>query len=105
MERDNRQVLLALDPILLSELRLAIMSVLMTIEEVDFAYLKELTQATSGNLSVQLDKLSSAGYIVIEKGYVGKRPRTACRVTTEGRSAFVAHFETLKSYLPQEMTM
>lgn len=105
MERDDKQALLALDPMLLSELRLAIMSVLMTVEEADFVYLKELTQATSGNLSVQLDKLSAAGYIIVEKGFVGKRPRTVCQVTTEGRAAFVAHFEALKSYLPQEMKM
>lgn len=91
-----------LDPLLMSELRLAIMSVLMSVDEADFLYFKEVTGATSGNVSVQLDKLSAAGYIEIEKGYSGKRPRTTCRATDLGREAFSAHFEALKSYLPND---
>ncbi len=65
-----------LNPILHSQLRLAIMSILLTVEEAEFVYLKEKTQSTAGNLSVQLDKLSEAGYIEVEKSFVGKRPRT-----------------------------
>ena len=56
------------------------MSILMSVEEADFVYLKEKTESTAGNLSVQLDKLSTAGYIAIEKGMSGKRPRTSCSV-------------------------
>lgn len=93
--------LLPLDPLLLSELRLAVVSVLMNVEEADFVYLREVTGATAGNLSVQLDKLSAAGYIEIEKGFLGKRPRTSCRITGVGRQAFGKHFEALKSYLPK----
>ena len=74
-----------LDPLLHSQLRLAVMSILMNVEEADFVYLKEKTSSTAGNLSVQLDKLSSAGYIAVEKGFVGKKPRTVCRVTDTGR--------------------
>lgn len=91
----------SLDAMLLSELRLSIMSVLMSLEEADFLYIKEVTGATSGNISVQLDKLSAVGYITIEKGFVGKRTRTTCKLTALGRSAFVKHFEALKAYLPQ----
>ncbi len=91
-----------LDPLLMSELRLSIMSILMRVEEADFLYIKEVTGATAGNISVQLDKLSMAGYIEIEKGFAGKRPRTVCRVTQKGEEAFLAHFEALKSYLPKE---
>ncbi len=91
-----------LDPLLLSELRLAIVSILMNLEEADFLYLKELTNATAGNLSVQIDKLTTAGYIKTEKGFVGKRTRTSCSITDVGRQAFVDHFEALKSYLPKE---
>lgn len=91
-----------LDPLLMSELRLALMSVLMNVEEADFLYLKEVTGATSGNISVQLDKLSTAGYIEIEKGFSGKRTRTTCRATEVGREAFAAHFEALRSYLPPD---
>lgn len=88
-----------LNPLLHSQLRLAVMSILMNVEEADFVYLKEKTESTAGNLSVQLDKLSSAGYITIEKGMLGKRPRTACSVTSEGRKAFEEYVETLKTYL------
>lgn len=88
-----------LNPLLHSQLRLAVMSILMNVEEADFVYLKEKTESTAGNLSVQLDKLSSAGYITIEKGMSGKRPRTACSVTFEGRKAFEEYVETLKTYL------
>lgn len=88
-----------LDPLLHSELRLAVMSVLTGVEEADFTYLKQLTGATSGNLSVQIDKLSAAGYITVEKGFRGKMPRTACRITPAGREAFSIYVEALKEYL------
>ena len=88
-----------LNPLLHSQLRLAIMSILMNVEEADFVYLKEKTESTAGNLSVQLDKLSSAGYIVVEKGMAGKRPRTTCSVTKAGIKAFEEYVETLKTYL------
>ena len=88
-----------LNPLLHSQLRLAVMSVLMTVEEADFVYLKEKTEATAGNLSVQLEKLSDAGYIVVEKTFEGKRPRTVCLMTPVGRSAFEAYVEVLKKYL------
>lgn len=88
-----------LNPLLHSQLRLAVMSILMTVEEADFIYLREKTESTAGNLSVQLDKLSAAGYIAIEKGFVGKKTRTVCRVTPAGRSAFYEYVDELKKYL------
>ena len=88
-----------LDPLLHSQLRLAVMSILMNVEEADFVYLKEKTESTAGNLSVQLDKLSSAGYISVEKGRSGKRPRTTCAITNEGRKAFEEYVEALRTYL------
>jgi len=88
-----------LDPLLHSQLRLGVMSILMNVAEADFVYLKEKTEATAGNLSVQLDKLHNAGYISIEKGYAGKKPRTTCRVTPSGRKAFEAYVEALREYL------
>ncbi|KGN79703.1 transcriptional regulator [Porphyromonas cangingivalis] len=91
-----------LDPLLLSELRLSIMAILMQEEEADFLYLKEKTSATGGNLSVQIDKLSTAGYIEVEKGFVGKRTRTVCKITETGSQAFKDHFEALKMYFPAE---
>ena len=88
-----------LDPLLHSELRLAVMSVLIGTDEADFVYLREQTGATAGNLSVQLDKLAAAGYITVEKGFQGKKPRTTCRVTDTGRTAFTAYVESLRSYI------
>ena len=88
-----------LDPILHSELRLAVMSLLIGVDEADFVYIKEQTGATAGNLSVQIDKLSSAGYIEVEKKFVGKRPCTTCRITQQGLKAFEDYVESLKDYL------
>lgn len=88
-----------LNPLLHSELRLAVMSLLVSVEEAEFPYIKEQTGATAGNLSVQLDKLSEAGYIAVEKTYKGKRPCTICRITPAGLKAFEGYVEALKSYL------
>lgn len=88
-----------LDPLLHTQLRLAIMSILMNVDEADFSYLKEKTESTSGNLSVQLDKLTNAGYIDMEKQFVGKKPRTTCKVTETGRRAFAQYIEDLRGYL------
>lgn len=75
------------------------MSILMNVEEADFVYLKQATDSTAGNLSVQLDKLSSAGYISVDKGFVGKKPRTVCKITPQGKAAFEEYVETLKQYI------
>jgi DNA-binding MarR family transcriptional regulator len=88
-----------LDPVLHSELRLAVMSVLAGVDSADFSYLKQQTGATSGNLSVQIDKLTTAGYITVEKGFKGKMPCTTCRITPAGLSAFNEYVEALKAYL------
>ena len=88
-----------LDPLLHSELRLAVMSVLVNLEEADFVYLREATGATAGNLSVQIDKLTAAEYITVEKGYKGKKPQTLCKIIPIGLKAFEDYVEALKSYL------
>lgn len=88
-----------LDPLLHSELRLAIMSILVSVEEADFVYIKETTKATAGNLSVQIDKLSEANYIEVERGFQGKRTRTVCKITPKGVEAFQDYVENLKTYL------
>ena len=89
-----------LDPLLHSELRLAIMSLLISADEAEFPYIKEQTGATAGNLSVQVEKLSAAGYIAVEKTFKGRRPCTICRITPAGLKAFEDYVEALKSYLP-----
>lgn len=88
-----------LDPLLHSQLRLAVISILMSVDEADFVYLKEKTEATAGNLSVQIDKLSNAGYIQVKKEFVGKKTRTSCRITELGREAFEKYVDALKSYI------
>ena len=87
-----------LDPLLHSQLRLAVMSLLIGVEEADFVFLKEKTGATAGNLSVQIDKLKEAGYIEVEKTFQGKMPRTVCRVTSKGIEAFDAYVKALQTY-------
>ena len=88
-----------LDPLLHSELRLAIVALLANLDEADFVYIREKTGATAGNLSVQLDKLSEAGYIKVEKSFSGKKTRTACSLTEQGRKAFSDYIEALQSYI------
>lgn len=88
-----------LDPLLHSELRLAIMSILVSSAEVDFRYLKEQTNATSGNLSVQIDKLNAAGYIEVTKTFKRKMPCTLCKITQKGLDAFEDYVRTLQDYI------
>jgi DNA-binding MarR family transcriptional regulator len=88
-----------LDPLLHSQLRLAVMSILVSVDSAEFVYLKEKTDSTAGNLSVQLEKLSEAGYIVIEKSFKGKRPLTTCKITRKGIKAFEEYVSNLKDYI------
>lgn len=91
-----------LDPILHAELRLAVVSILAGVDEADFTYLRQQTGATSGNLSVQIDKLSTAGYIAVEKSFKGKMPRTTCRITPAGQEAFRNYVSALQEYIPKD---
>ena len=75
------------------------MSILLGVESADFVYIRKQTGATAGNLSVQIDKLQTANYIAVEKGFNGKIPRTICRITPVGREAFRNYVEALKSYI------
>lgn len=88
-----------LNPLLHSQLRLAVMSILLSVDEADFVYLKEQTNATAGNLSVQIEKLSEAEYIQVNKSFTGKKPRTTCCITEAGKAAMEEYVEALKSYL------
>lgn len=88
-----------LDPLLHSQLRLAVVSLLMGLESATFPFLKEKTNATSGNLTVQLDKLSEAGYISVEKSFIGKKPTTTCKMTPVGIAAFEKYVQSLRGYI------
>lgn len=88
-----------LDPILHSQLRLAIISLLVSEEKADFARIKEITKATSGNISVQIQKLETAGYITVKKSFKDNYPNTEVQLTKEGLLAFERYVEALKSYI------
>jgi len=89
----------SLDPLLHSELRLAIMSLVIATTEAEFGQIREKTGATAGNVSVQLQKLEEAGYIAVKKSFRGKYPLTTCKITRKGINAFEAYVEALKDYL------
>jgi DNA-binding MarR family transcriptional regulator len=88
-----------LDPILHSQLRLAVISLLVSVKEAEFTYLKEQTDSTAGNLSVQIQKLKEAGYIEVEKKFKDNYPQTICKITLVGIKAFEEYVKNIKQYL------
>ncbi len=89
-----------LDPILHSQLRLAAISILISVKEAEFTFIKEQTNATAGNLSVQLNKLKEAGYIEITKQFKNNYPLTVCKISPKGVLAFEEYVKALRSYMP-----
>ncbi len=88
-----------LNPILHSQLRLAVISILISVKEAEFTYLREKTDATAGNLSVQINKLKEAGYIDVTKTFKDNYPQTICKITPQGIEAFEEYVRDLQSYL------
>ncbi|MGZ5219754.1 MAG: winged helix-turn-helix domain-containing protein [Chitinophagaceae bacterium] len=88
-----------LDPILHSQLRLAVISILISVKEAEFTFLKEKTNSTAGNLSVQIQKLKDAGYIDVIKQFKDNYPQTTCKITKQGVKAFEEYVQTLQTYL------
>ncbi len=88
-----------LDPILHSQLRLAVMSLLISVKQAEFIFLKEKTNSTAGNLSVQIQKLRDAGYINVIKQFKDNYPQTICKITPAGIKAFEKYVDNLKTYL------
>ena len=93
-----------LDGIVHAPIRLAALSLLVNIDEADFIYLREKIGTTDGNLSVHLRKLQEAGYVEVEKKFVGKKPKTLYRMTEQGRAAFLGYVRNLKAILGTELT-
>ena len=87
-----------LDPVIHSRTRLAVLSILASVKEASFNYLKETIGTTDGNLSVSLSKLEEAGYISIKKAFKGKKPLTTCRISEKGRKAFSEYIKALETY-------
>jgi DNA-binding MarR family transcriptional regulator len=88
-----------LDPLLHSQLRLAVVSLLMAVEDAEFTFLRDKTGATAGNLSVQITKLKEAGYIEVEKSFKDNFPLTTCKITAKGRAAFDNYVKALEGYI------
>ena len=88
-----------LDPILHSQLRLAVMSLLISVKEAEFTFIKDKTNATAGNLSVQIQKLKEVGYVDVTKQFVNNYPQTTCKITSIGIAAFEAYVKDLQEYL------
>jgi len=88
-----------LDPVIHGKLRLALLSLLSTVEEADFAWLRAKTGATDGNLGAQMLKLEEAGYVAMEKRFVQRKPQTLYRMTETGRLALTAYVQALKQLL------
>ena len=84
-----------IDEVIHGRLRLGVMAYLANAEVADFNELKAALEVTQGNLSVQLRKLEDAGYVAIEKGFLGRKPRTQVRITPAGRKAFAIYLEEL----------
>lgn len=88
-----------LDPILHSQLRLAVMSLLVSVKEAEFTFLKDKTNSTAGNLSVQINKLKEAGYIDVIKQFKENYPQTICKITSKGVEAFEVYVKALQTYM------
>jgi len=98
----NPEKFTPLDPVIHSQVRLAVLSILASAAEADFNFLKSATGATDGNLSTHLAKLEEAGYIRIKKSFQGKKPLTKCLLTERGRAALSRYVEALEDYLPKK---
>jgi len=92
-----------LDPVIHGKLRLAAMSLLAGAEDADFLWLRQRTGATDGNLGAQMTKLEEAGYVEVEKRFVGKKPQTLYRITVKGREALAGYVAALKRLLGAEL--
>ena len=88
-----------LDPVVHGKLRLAVLSLLVGIEEADFTWLREKTGSTDGNLGAQMLKLEEAGYVAMEKRFAGRKPQTVYRMTEKGHDALAGYVAALKGLL------
>lgn len=93
-----------LDPIVHGQIRLAVLSLLSSVDSAEFTYLRDKIGTTDGNLSVHIAKLESAGYVDVEKKFVGKKPKTTYRMSDKGRTAFLDYLKQLKTLLGTDFT-
>jgi DNA-binding PadR family transcriptional regulator len=98
----NPEQISKLDPVVHAPIRLAILSILVTVEDANFSYLKDTIGTSDGNLSTHLTKLETSGYVHIEKKFVGKKPQTICAITETGRTALKKHLEQLEKIIEMQ---
>ncbi len=98
-EKTKTSMFKDLDPLLHSQLRLAVVSLLLAVEDAEFTFLREKTGATAGNLSVQISKLKEAGYVKVEKRFRDNFPLTTCKITKQGKEAFEKYVKALEDYI------
>ena len=92
-----------LDPLLHSQLRLSIVSILMTVDEANFTFIQETTKAAAGNISIQIKNLQDAGYVKVKKTFKNNYPNTTVSMTDKGIKAFETYVNNLKKYInPQK---
>jgi DNA-binding MarR family transcriptional regulator len=99
IEKQSRKMFKELDPILHSQLRLAVISILIGVKEAEFTFIKEKTNATAGNLSVQIQKLKEVDYIEVKKHFKENYPQTICSITNVGKKAFADYVKNIQTYL------
>ena len=99
MDDDALRNLTNIDKTIHEPSRLMIVAMLSAVEEADFLYLLQATGLTKGNLSAHLSRLEAAGYIQIEKMFVGKTTRTVCRLTAEGRAGLETYRQQMRAVL------
>lgn len=93
---------LDIDQMIHAPIRLAVLSILITVQSANFSFLKESVNTTDGNLSTHLTKLEEAGYIKIEKTFKGKKPQTNCSITEQGRDAFGKYIDNLEKIINKQ---
>ena len=98
----SQEHILDIDPMIHAPIRLAALSILVTVQNANFSFLKESIKTTDGNLSTHLTKLEEAGYIKIEKTFKGKKPQTICSITNQGRDAFTMYIDNLENLIKKQ---
>jgi len=95
----SQEQILDIDPLIHAPIRLATLTILATVQNANFSFIKESVNTTDGNLSTHLTKLEEAGYIKIEKTFKGKKPQTICSMTDQGREAFDTYIDNLEKII------
>lgn len=98
-ESKEVKLVVSVDRLIHEPARFSIISYLFVVQSADFTFLQTQTGLTWGNLSSHINKLETAGYVVVEKEFVGKKPHTMLHLTDKGRVAFISYRESMQKAL------